>query len=165
RTCSPYRVEPPPATHPATERPPTERGAVLLPGDEQALHARGVVDQHRVAVADLAREQRLGQSVADRRLDEPAQRSGPVDRVVAVAREPTARRCCHLQDQPALGQAPLEGRQLYIYNGGKLVERQRAEDHNVVEPVEEFGLELGPYDRQHGVTALFIGERGICDRV
>ena len=47
-------------------------------GDAQPVLVVVQVDHHGVAVGDLAGQQRLGERVADRRLDQPAQRPGTV---------------------------------------------------------------------------------------
>ena len=62
------------------------------------------VHPDRVAVLDLARQDLLGQPVADGRLDQPAQRPGAVRRVVALVGEPGQGRVGDLQGEPAVGE-------------------------------------------------------------
>src|SRR5699024_4894622 len=74
----------------------------------QPLAALGDGDGHRVAVADLAGEQLLGELVADGLLDEPAQRPGPVGGVVAARGQPGPGVVGDLQGEPACGEPVAE---------------------------------------------------------
>ena len=67
------------------------RGQLSAPHGE-LVRRRVQVHHDRVAVGDLAGQERPGQLVADRRLDQAAQRPGAVGRVEAVQRQPVPRR-------------------------------------------------------------------------
>ena len=60
-------------------------------GDHESVAVRSEVDEDPAAVADGAADQQLGQRVADRALDQAAQRAGAVRRVVAGLGEPGLR--------------------------------------------------------------------------
>ena len=62
------------------------------------------IDVDRLTVADLACQQRSGQRVADRGLDQPPQRAGTVDRVVAVDRQPFASGVGDIEREPPAGE-------------------------------------------------------------
>src|SRR5690606_10386223 len=93
------------------------------------------------AVGYLAAEHEPGELVADRALDEPAQRAGAVRRVVALEGEPLGRRRGDVERDPPLGEPVAQPRDLELDDRAELLERERVEDDDVVEPVEELRLE------------------------
>src|SRR6266545_7941868 len=99
------------------------------------------VDQHRVAVADLAGQQAPGQLVADRLVDQAAQRPRPVHRVEAAVGQPGTRGLGQLQAEAPLRQAGAEARDLQVDNRCQVVTRQAVEHQDLVEAVAELGLE------------------------
>ena len=70
---------------------PSARDALVGASHREAVAALVEGHEHGVAVADVAREQRPREAVVDLALHEPAQRPGPVQRVVAALGEPGAR--------------------------------------------------------------------------
>ena len=104
------------------------------------------VDRHGVAVADVAREQCRGEPVADLALHEPAQRPGAVRRVVPLLGEPRLRRLGHLEGDPPVVQPRRERPHLELDDPAQLGGRQGVEHDDLVEAVEELGLE----GRAHG---------------
>ena len=106
--------------------------------------ASPAVDAHGGAVDDLAAEQHPGQRVADRRLDQAAQRPGAVRRVVAGVGQPLARGVGDLDVDPPGRQPLLEQRELEVDDVRQVVLRERVEDDDLVEPVEELRLERLP---------------------
>ena len=135
--------------------------------DDQAAGAAGrarvEVDPHRVALADVAGQQLLGQLVADRGLHQPAQRPRPVHRVEAVHGQPLPAGVGDLQGEPALGQPPAQHVELDVDDVRELLGGQRVEHHHVVEPVEELRLEVPLHDRHHRVPPAPVVQRRVGD--
>src|SRR5205085_10133212 len=82
---------------------------------------------------------------------------------VPVAGQPVPGRVGHLQHQPPVGQPPRQPVELDVHNGLQVECGQPVEDHDVVQPVEELGLEVAPDDGHHRVPALFLGQCRIGD--
>ena len=115
--------------------------------DRQAALARAGevlrrVDDDLVAVPDVTGQQRLGELVADRRLHQPAQRPGAVDRVEPVERQPLPRGVGDREGEPAGGQATGQDADLDVDDARQLLAAEGPEHHDVVEPVEELRLEV-----------------------
>ena len=87
------------------------------------------------------REQRPRELVVDLVLHEPAQRTRPVDRVVAALGEPGAGIRRDRERQPALGEPLLEPVDVERHDLAEVVGGERREHHDVVEAVDELGLE------------------------
>ena len=99
-TGAPGSRRPPPAAPSRWSAP--RRSAPAAP--------RGGVHDDGVAVVVAALEQGQGQRVADLALDEPLERPGPEDRVVAPPGQPGLGRLGDLQLQAPLGRAAWPGR-------------------------------------------------------
>src|SRR5690625_29476 len=125
--------------------------------DEPAL--RAPVDGDGRPVGDLAAEHELGELVADLALHQAAQRAGAVRGVVALEGEPLRRGRGDLELDPALGEPVAQPVDLQLDDGAELVEAERVEDDDVVEPVEELRLERLAHRAHHGLVLGLLGHR------
>ncbi len=80
---------------------PQRRGRIGS-AQNQAVAVRADVDRHHVAVVHVAGQQHLGELVADGLLDQPAQRTRPVERVEPTLGQPLLGGQRHLEGEPAL---------------------------------------------------------------
>ena len=138
----------PSLTRGAARPAPTQERRRSRRADRQPGPVGQRVDQHGLPVADLAAQQRPGQVVTDRRLHQPTQRSRTVQRVEPGHGQPLAGGIGDVESQPPGGQSGAERGQLDVDDPHQVLDRQRVEDHHVVEPVQELGLEV-PAHRAH----------------
>ena len=100
------------------------------------------------ALEDGARE-----PVADLALDHPLQRPGPEGGVEALPGQQPAGIVGHHQHDALGGQPILKMGELEVHDVGQVVLGQRAEPDDVVDPVDELGLEERRADRPAGSTS------------
>ena len=96
-------------------------------------------------------------------LHQATQRTRPVDRVVAALGKPLARIGIHLNLQPPLGQPLLELLHPERHDLRELLGRERIEHHQLIEPVDELGLERLPHRRHHRLV-LLVGRQQRVDQ-
>ena len=144
---------------------PSEPGAISgsIGRDDQRVGRLVQIHPDRVPVGDLPGQQFPGQLIADRRLDQPAQRPCPVHGVEAGHGQPFAGRGRDLERQPAVGEPPRQPGNLQVDDLVEVLGGQRVEDDDVVEPVEELRLERRPDHAHHGVPLGGLVERRVGD--
>src|SRR5680860_466077 len=119
------------------------------------------IDDHLTAVKQFTGQQHPRQRVPDRALYESPQRAGAVRRVVTGPSQPRVRGVGDRDRDPARSQATVELSDLQVDDVRQLVLRQRVEDHNLVETVEELRLEGRPDHRHHRFALLVLLERRV----
>ena len=87
-------------------------------------------------------QHREGKGVLQQPLDGPLERSSAVDRVVASIGQEFPGRWRERQGQAPLGQQLVQAPQLEIHDPVNIGTGERPEDHDVVDPVQEFGSEM-----------------------
>src|SRR5436853_5511722 len=121
----------------------TRRRGVLLRLDRRKHQTRGPgVDTHPGAVPDLAGDDLLREARLHLLLDGAAKRTGPVDRVVAALGQMLLGAVGEVERQVPVGQASLEPRELEVDDLAHVGARQRVEDDDVVDAVQELGPEV-----------------------
>src|SRR5439155_21243354 len=119
------------------------RGGVFLRLDRRKHQTRGPgVDAYPGAVADLAGDDLLRGARLHLLLDGAAKRARPVDRVIAALGQVLLGAVGEVERQVAVGQAGLEPRELEVDDLAHVGARQRVEDDDVVDAVEELGPEV-----------------------
>ena len=137
----PHRTQPRAASAAgARERLAAGDGGAAPGLGEDELAVAGV-DADHVALGELALEQLQGELVDQLALDHPLQRPGAVGRVVAEVAEQRAGVVGELDLDPALAHAPGEQLDLELDDPADVLAAEPVEDHGVVDPVEELGLE------------------------
>ncbi len=119
------------------------------------------------SVGDVAAEQGSTESGLDLVGDETAQRTGPVDRVVALPDDEAPGPLGDLERDPAIGQAGADLVEHQLHDALDLGLGERFEHHDVVDPVEELGAEMGPQLVRHpvaGVRPDLAGRRHALER-
>src|SRR5262249_56340777 len=108
--------------------------------DELQFASRRVeIDEHGLAVANLALQNAASERRFDLALDRAFERARAVDRVIAGAHQARARRFGQLQADVAFGQAAAQPVELYLHDLFQALFRQSIEDDDLVHAVEEFG--------------------------
>ena len=123
--------------------------------------AAGVIHQHRVAVVHATAQQHARQLVADLALHEASQRAGTIRRIVAGAGQPFARRIRHIERDAAFGQTRGHLRHLDVDDAAELLARQRVEDHQLIQTVDELRLELHVHGVHHGLALGVLVQIGL----
>ena len=113
--------------------------------------AAGLVDEHGVAVVDLAGQQHAGQLVAHFGLHQPAQWTGAVRRIIPGVRQPFAGRRGDVQRDTPVGQALSHPGHLDVHDAAELLARERVEHDDVVQTVQELRLEVHVDGVHHGL--------------
>src|SRR5262245_5705912 len=119
----------------------TAHGPTKSATSAQRERAVDDVDRDRVALADTAFEDGGGPSVSDLPLDHPLQRTSAEGRVEAFAGQQRAGVVGDLEHDALAGEAILEVAELQVHDVAQVGLRQRAEADDVVDPVDELGLE------------------------
>ena len=127
----------------------------VAPADDE-LVVSGLEHDDR-AVDDLPGQQRACDAGLDLALDEPPQRPRTVHRVVAPARDQLARLIGELERDTALAQAPVDVGDLEVDDPLDLRQRQRLEQHRLVDAVEELRTEVAAQLR-HDLVARVVGD-------
>ena len=85
-------------------------------------------------------------------LDRAAQRPGAVGRVEPGLGEPRLGGVGHLEGEAAVRQARLQGLDLQVHDPRQLGHGERVEQHDLVQAVEELGLERPAHHGHHGLA-------------
>src|SRR5919204_627139 len=156
------------------------RSRLALGGPAERQLAVGGVHHHGVVLAERAGEDRHRQLVDQALLDHALERAGAVGRVVAHVAEQRPRGVGELDLDPALAHPAGQALDLQVDDLADLLARERLELHDVVEPVDELGLELGLDPRapagnvrghdHHGVlevdgVALTVGQAAVVEHL
>ena len=110
---------------------------------------------------DFIGEQSIGQLVFQFSFEQPFQRAGTVDFVIAVVHNPGIGFRRQLQLNAAVGQTLFYVRQRNGGNRPDIVLGQPFEDNNVVNTIDEFGTERLAQSFQHLFLLLFRRQRRI----
>src|SRR5699024_6116353 len=120
------------------------------------LGVLGQADHDGVTVDDVTGQQRAGELVADLALDQATQRSGAEGRIVAFEGQPVLGPLSDLERDPTIGEPLGHVLDLQIDDRGEFVLVERIEEHDVIETVEELGLERRVHDAQHLLPLLLM---------
>src|SRR5215216_627984 len=118
-----------------------DRDRLALPGVEgELVHVR--IDDDGVALLKLALEHLERQRVQHAALDRALERAGAVDRVVALLDEQVLGGVGELERDLALAQAAHEAGELDLDDLAQLLLRERVEDDDLVDAVDELRREV-----------------------
>src|SRR5699024_2568008 len=137
----------------------------LVPGIHLELEAVGrSPHQDSLPVLHLAAQDQPGETVADLLLHQALEGTRPVQRVEALRGEPAGRGLVHVQGDAPLAQAVGDLLDLECDDAAELLAVERLEHDDVVETVEELGLEGGAHHLHHPIVLLLLGERLVLQR-
>src|SRR5256886_6571276 len=115
------------------------------------------VDAHVTAVAHVSGDDQLREAGLHLLLDRATERTGAVDRVVAALGEIVLRAVGELERETAVGEATAEPRELQVDDLSHLGARERVEDDDVVDPVQELGTEVLAERVEHPLAHRLVG--------
>ncbi len=119
----------------------------------------------RVAVDELALEHGHRQRILNQPLDRPLERPRAERRIVAFLGEHALRLGRHLERDLALGEQLLEPRELEVDDLLDLLGAERVEDDDVVDAVEELGLERAAAARSCTCVSTSAQSPRACSRM
>ena len=120
-----------------------DHGCALGREEECSGHRVGV-DPDGVARRELALEQSPGQRILDEPLDRPLERARPEGGIRAFLHDQLSGGRGQVDRQVLLGQPAIQPAQEQLDDLFEIGLRQRVEDDDLVDPVQELGPELGP---------------------
>src|SRR3972149_3038542 len=136
-------------------------GAAVPAVEDDAFGLLVDIDLDQISGGELTLQDLDRQRALDELLDRPPQRPGAEGRVVTGPRQPLAGGFTQFHRQVVLGQPLAHFVHLQVDDALHLLQRERGEDDDFVDAVEELGAESGLERLLDLLLGLAVGARGV----